>query len=340
MQVPDRDAEADLDRQATNRLRDIDPLLPGHPVGEAGCGAIFAAAGPGGLPVAMASCVHWEAAPGSVERTWGTTRRISLIPRIAGPDVGNAIDQLLTQWRLHLASVDRAGDEDSAAVVLWPAHDVAGVNALLDHGLAPRAVIAARSARKTARSPGEPADPADPAAGVSLRPDRQSVPADVTLRRAGPADLEAVVRLGLGLVRYDSFFGAVIERPGSAQALRDSVAPLLSGPAPWTWLAERDGVAVGMVSAEPPEEAQWIAPLARSSPLAYLYMLFVEPSERGSGIGAVLVRRLHAELEEAGVTVTLLHYAQVNPLSAPFWSRMGYRPLWTSWEARPALSLR
>ena len=30
----------------------------------------------------------------------------------------------------------------------------------------------------------------------------------------------------------------------------------------------------------------------------------------------------------------------MNPLSAPFWSRMGYRPLWTGWEVRPAASLR
>jgi hypothetical protein len=35
-----------------------------------------------------------------------------------------------------------------------------------------------------------------------------------------------------------------------------------------------------------------------------------------------------------------LHYAQLNPLSAPFWNRMGYRPLWTGWEVRPAASLR
>ena len=37
---------------------------------------------------------------------------------------------------------------------------------------------------------------------------------------------------------------------------------------------------------------------------------------------------------------TLPHYAQLNPLSAPFWSRMGYRPLRTGWEVRPAGSLR
>jgi hypothetical protein len=36
----------------------------------------------------------------------------------------------------------------------------------------------------------------------------------------------------------------------------------------------------------------------------------------------------------------LLHYEQANPLSGPFWSHRGYRPLWTSWEARPARVIR
>ena len=44
--------------------------------------------------------------------------------------------------------------------------------------------------------------------------------------------------------------------------------------------------------------------------------------------------------DASGVDTTLLHFAQLNPLSAPFWSRMGYRPLWTGWEVRPAASLR
>jgi hypothetical protein len=47
-----------------------------------------------------------------------------------------------------------------------------------------------------------------------------------------------------------------------------------------------------------------------------------------------------AVLDARGMDTTLLHYAQLNPLSAPFWNRMGYRPLWTGWEVRPAASLR
>ncbi len=76
------------------------------------------------------------------------------------------------------------------------------------------------------------------------------------------------------------------------------------------------------------------------SPAAYLQTMFIQPEDRGTGVGAALVRALHARLDAAGVAVTLLHHSQVNPLSGPFWNRMGYRPLWTSWEARPARALR
>jgi hypothetical protein len=52
------------------------------------------------------------------------------------------------------------------------------------------------------------------------------------------------------------------------------------------------------------------------------------------------VVRFHRAAEAADVAVTLLHYAQLNPRSMPFWSQQGYRPLWTLWEAHPASSLR
>lgn len=33
----------------------------------------------------------------------------------------------------------------------------------------------------------------------------------------------------------------------------------------------------------------------------------------------------------------MLSYAAANPRSGPFWSRMGYRPLVTVWQRRPAV---
>jgi hypothetical protein len=115
---------------------------------------------------------------------------------------------------------------------------------------------------------------------------------------------------------------------------------LLAGPQPWVWLAERDGAAVGMLAAEQPEQARWIAPMAGPAPVAYLLLMGVQSAERATGIGAGLAARLAAETAQHHVPLTLLHYAQVNPLSAPFWSQQGYRPLWTCWEARPPASVR
>lgn len=80
--------------------------------------------------------------------------------------------------------------------------------------------------------------------------------------------------------------------------------------------------------------------MVRPAPAAYTVLLDVLSGERGSGVGAALVARLHYEAEAAGVAVTLLRYEQLNPLSAPFWSRQGYRPLWTLWEVRPARAIR
>jgi GNAT superfamily N-acetyltransferase len=74
--------------------------------------------------------------------------------------------------------------------------------------------------------------------------------------------------------------------------------------------------------------------------VSYLLLLGVSQGVRGGGIGARLVTRFHAEAQAAGVGLVLLHYAQVNPLSMPFWSQQGYRPLWTAWEAWPARAIR
>jgi hypothetical protein len=44
--------------------------------------------------------------------------------------------------------------------------------------------------------------------------------------------------------------------------------------------------------------------------------------------------------EDGAVAATLLFYGTFNPLSVPFWSRLGWRPLWTVWSAHPASALR
>ena len=311
---------------AARRWQEADPLLPEPVLPPPGCDAPLIVAGPDGQPAAVGSCLHWARTAESLDVAWGTARRFQLTATVAGPDVRDALDQLLSQWRDHLAGIPGADDDDSAAIVNWPSRDIEGVETLVRHGLSPMATIAARV---TSRHRG---GPADPATGATRR--------GISIRRAGPADLEAVARFGLEVIRFDAYFGNGGERPGTVNALRKEVVRLLDAPRPWTWLAERDGEPVGMLAAQPPGAADWIAPMVRPTPAAYLMLMFVQPDERGGGVGADLVAQLHREIDAAGVPVTLLHYQTLNPLSAPFWHQQGYRPLWVTWEARPARSIR
>jgi len=331
-----REAVRDINRAVGRRWHVIDPLLPDPAALPAGCGEPLVVNGDSSRIAGLGVCVHQHVPPQSLNQTWGAADRFTLVPRLPGQDITVATGQLLAQWRDHLAGIGAARGPDTSASVVWPSLDIGGVAALLRHGLQPLTVIAART-----RPNGPPPAPRH-AYGV-------------TIREAAPADEEQVLDLELRLIRYDMHFGGPVWRQATARLVREEVHGSLARSArnhearnhgaldhggTWTWLAERNGRAVGLLVAQPPQDAGWIAGMTSRSPSAYLQTMFVEGQERGTGIGAALVRNLHARLDGMGVAVTLLHHSQVNPLSAPFWYRMGYRPLWTSWEARPASALR
>jgi GNAT superfamily N-acetyltransferase len=327
------------------RWQTIDPLLPAPTVRTMGCNAELVVAGPAADTVALGICEHCAWTPTSFDLSWGRARRFELNTRVAGHDVATALDTLLTLWRDHLAGVPGADAKETVAVVTWPSRDIEGAATLLRRGFAPLAVIAVREISRHREAPitGNVRQAADchDAANLSAADTCDgAIPNEPRIRRAMPADIDTVVDLGLDVLRFDAHFGVVTERPGMADALRREADGLLAGPEPWTWLAERDGRPIGMLSAQRPESASRVAPMVRPAPAAYTMLLDVLPGERGSGVGAALVARLHYEAEAAGVAVTLLRYEQLNPLSAPFWSRQGYRPLWTLWEVRPARTIR
>lgn len=321
---------ATVSTEVAKRLWAIDSLLPAPGASPPGCGARFAAEGPDGLS-GSGTCLHWEGEPGSLEPTWGAERRFLLDARIAGPDVRASLEELLSQWHRHLADVPETKGDDTAAVVMWPSRDVAGITALVRHKFHSFGVLAARL---TARPDGatDKLGPTPRDEGRGGRP----AEAGILIRRATPDDIDAAVGLGLEVVRFDAHFGNVTERPSTAGALRRELSDMLAGPQPWVWLAERGGNAVGMLAAQRPEAAGWITPMVRLAPAAYLMLMAVHDTERGNGVGAAMVARFHDEITNAGIPVTLLHHEQVNPLGGPFWAKQGYRPLWTSWEARPA----
>ncbi len=324
-----RDVVDDLNKAVGRRWQGLDRLLPEPGDLPEGCMAPLVARGPNGRPVGLGVCHHQRVLADTLNQTWGTAGRFSLTVRLREPDTFAALDALTGQWRDHLAGLPEASAEDTAAMINWPARDVSGVNALLRRGMQPLTVIAVRPA---GRAPA-PAAVEDEAAGL-------------VIREAGPEDLDAVTELEMGVIRYDAQFGAAIVRPATEALVRAETQAALARRPAWAWLAERHGPdgpdrrPVGLVHVQPPEDSGWIAGMTRPGVTVYLQSMFVRPGERGGGVGAALVRHAHDVLDARGVETTLLHYAQMNPLSAPFWNRMGYRPLWTGWEVRPAAVLR
>jgi GNAT superfamily N-acetyltransferase len=316
-----RDVVDDINKAVTKRWRHLDPLMPEPSDLPEGCMAPLLALGDNSRPSGLGVCRHQHVAADTLAQTWGTATKFVLSMRLRGPDVAAAADDLITQWRAHLAGQQQAYADDTAAIVNWPSRDVTGVPALLRHGLQPLTVIAVRPKARPAN------------VGTAQ-------PEGLVIRPAGPDDLDAVAELELGVVRYDAHFGGSIPRPATEALVRAETQAALAKRPGWTWLAEQDGQPVALTVVEPPAAATWIAGMTRTGATAYLQTMFVRPDKRSGGIGAALVRHVHGELDARGIDLTLLHYSQVNPLSAPFWHRMGYRPLWSTWEARPAATLR
>jgi GNAT superfamily N-acetyltransferase len=324
-----RDAVEEINRAVGRRWQGLDRFLPSRAELPDGCAAPFVTSGGNGRPAGLAVCRHEYVPAATLNQTWGMAARFSLVVRLREADTDAALHDLLGQWRGHLAGLPEAGAGDTAAMISWPSRDVTGVNALLRHGLQALTVIAVRSGPAVA---GPAVNGAGPAVAGPV--------SGLVIREAAPADLNVVTEFEMGVIRYDALFGSAVVRPATEALVRAETQAALAARPAWAWLAERDGRPVGLVHVQPPGPSGWIAGMARGGTTAYLQTMFVRPGERGTGTGAALVRHAHAALDARGVQTTLLHYAQMNPLSAPFWNRMGYRPLWTGWEVRPATALR
>jgi len=319
-----QDEITEINEAVGRRWRSIDPLLP-EPSGlpKEGCGTPIKASAKDGSPAGLAVCRHQHVPADSLSQTWEAAAKFALTMRLREADTRAAADDLLTQWRDHLADLpepEEAREDDTSAVVTWPSRDVTGIRALLKHGLQPITVIAVRRAGLPAPNHGETHD--------------------LVIRHAEPADQDAVTELELDVIHYDARFGAAFPRPATPSLVREATRKNLEQRPDWTWLATKRGRPVGLAVVEPPAEAGWIAGLTRPGRTAYLASMFMSPEERGAGTGAKLIANVHDALDTRGIDLTLLHYAQLNPLSGPFWHRMGYRPLWSTWAALPASTLR
>jgi len=147
-----------------------------------------------------------------------------------------------------------------------------------------------------------------------------------TIRRAGPADLDAVMPLVEDLWRYHA--GSPIFWPFSPETAADRRAyneRTLADPTHAYWLAERDGRPVGLQTFEVRQVAG--SPLATPERCVVLLQAWTVPEPRGSGVGRSLLRHGLAWAREAGHESCAVPYGTANPIGARFWPSQGFRPL-------------
>ncbi len=314
-------AQALMDSQAA-RLSTLDPQLPSTyplPSGEPVMARLRDGSGVAGI------AVRTSHRPGSLQSLWSASESAELFP-LLGEHPREGMDALLHAWREQLA-YEGMPDRDSSCVVTWPSRDVEATRALLDHGFTPLSCLAVRA------TPPEDANTTPELSG------------GVSIRRAGPDDLDTVVEFTLKELEYAALVGASVHRPDAATLKRTAAHVRLHGSGPDgrdpVWIAERDGLPVGIAECGWTDTAQHHSGRRlRPGRWAYVNCVSVDERTRGTGVGRELMATAHHEFARAGVLGSYLYYNPPNPLSSVFWPRQGYRPLWTIWEVRPATAVR
>ncbi|GAB3449607.1 GNAT family N-acetyltransferase [Actinophytocola sediminis] len=307
-----RVADALLAAQSA-RFERLDPLLP--PAVAPPAGNVLTAALPDGERVAGV-LVQGRYEAGSAPTLWSAMELWELYPLI-GASGGTGLEALLREWR---GLFDRLSPgADSACAVTWPSRDAEAVRSLLAHGFAPLTTLAVRRAPAAEPTP----------------------PSELVVRPATIRDLEVALDLELAELEYSALVGAAVYRPDARELKRAALARNLAQGDP-VWLAERDGVAVGLAHCRLLDVDAGSASGSRlpAGRWGYVNCVSVRAEVRGTGVGRALMAVAHRELARLGAAGTFLYYNPPNPLASVFWARHGYRPLWTIWEVRPAGALR
>jgi len=308
--LPDWD---DVARAHTERLRALDPAL----------GAVTAPGGDERLDVLRVQDDDgpvWGilrrsiTAPGDPVSLWGPATREILQLRSAHRPSSVAFAGLLDRWLLRLRAEGEAGTGDRGAIVRVPDAERALTLPLLEAGFAPQTTTAIRAVRPEEASGPDPAEPG--------------------LRAPLPSDRERLLDLAEEMVASDVAAGSAWPRPDARTLVAHYVDELLARPDGWGYVAADESGVVGAISLAPPRESAWAAPSTSLAPVVYLGMTVVAEGARRRGIGRRLVDAAHRRAAAEGASAVLLDHATLSPLSAPFWHRRGYRPLWTTWVRR------
>ena len=163
---------------------------------------------------------------------------------------------------------------------------------------------------------------------------------DVAITRAGAEALDRLRPLWLALHHHHQAVAGDALRPyvdddHSWAARRAMYAGFLAAPhGSFVLLAERAGAGAGpllayaMVAITPVQET-WVDDTWRTGPLiAEIETLSVAPEARGQGLGGVLLDRIDAELEAAGVADVVVGAFAANQRALRLYERRGFRPTW------------
>lgn len=225
---------------------------------------------------------------------------------------------------------------DSACSVTWPSRDLDAAGALAAHGYAPYSVLAVRDAARETDAVGPPGVP-ERTSGIEVRPVEGGVDAVDAVDAGGAVDavVTDLVALWLAERRYAVAVGAAVARDDAPALVERELRRAISAGDPM-WMAEAEGVLAGLALCRWPSAGTRLP----SGTWAQLHTVSVAPGARGRGIGRALVSAAHERLLARGARGTYVFYSPHNALSSVFWHRLGYRPLWTTWEVRPAAGAR
>jgi ribosomal protein S18 acetylase RimI-like enzyme len=145
----------------------------------------------------------------------------------------------------------------------------------------------------------------------------QRPPEGVTIRRAVPADIEAVLDLA-GIITSHQIGKPVWSglrlrdreeiRPDWEEFLADETSVIL--------LAEQDGTPIGYAATYPADEPE----------VAHLPVAGTRPDVRGGGVGRALAEHLLERAHEHGYRTVRADWRSTNLLASRFWPRLGFVP--------------
>ena len=146
---------------------------------------------------------------------------------------------------------------------------------------------------------------------------------NLTIRKAAPADVPAILRLIIALAIYE-------RQPDAVEATEESLAKTLFGPDPTVWVlvAERDGAIVGF--------ALWFLTFSTWTGRQSIYLedLFVVAEARGSGAGRALFQALAREAKVRDCARIDWAVLDWNEDAGAFYRRLGgfHSTGWQPWR--------